>query len=124
MYACSSTEVLDSMARFRALGVWNYTMATLAEHERVLYVGAREALFALDPNDISKQLRPQVTTHTHLSAAGTNDSCDLNPTDSFLCNVPSLCCVAVKFPDSDAVCSGVERGTRLLHDYGNVNQCN
>ncbi|XP_014026401.1 semaphorin-4C [Salmo salar] len=53
-------EVLDSMARFRALGVWNYTMATLAEHERVLYVGAREALFALDPNDISKQLRPQI----------------------------------------------------------------
>uniref|UniRef100_A0A8C7NDJ3 Sema domain-containing protein n=1 Tax=Oncorhynchus mykiss TaxID=8022 RepID=A0A8C7NDJ3_ONCMY len=53
-------EVLDSMARFRALGVWNYTMATLAEHERVLYVGAREALFALDPNDISRQLRPQI----------------------------------------------------------------
>ncbi|CDQ79791.1 unnamed protein product [Oncorhynchus mykiss] len=58
-------EVLDSMARFRALGVWNYTMVTLAEHERVLYVGAREALFALDPNDISRQLRPLVTTHRH-----------------------------------------------------------
>uniref|UniRef100_A0A3P8XLK6 Sema domain-containing protein n=1 Tax=Esox lucius TaxID=8010 RepID=A0A3P8XLK6_ESOLU len=53
-------EVLDSMAKFRALGVSNYTMVTLAEHERVLYVGAREALFALDPNDISRQLRPQI----------------------------------------------------------------
>uniref|UniRef100_A0A4W5PDJ5 Sema domain-containing protein n=1 Tax=Hucho hucho TaxID=62062 RepID=A0A4W5PDJ5_9TELE len=53
-------EVLDSMARFRALGVWNYTMVTLAEHERVLYVGAREVLFALDPNDISRQLRPLI----------------------------------------------------------------
>lgn len=48
------------MARFHAVGVWNYTMLTLAEHERVLYVGAREHIFALDPNDISRQLRPQV----------------------------------------------------------------
>uniref|UniRef100_A0A671Q696 Semaphorin-4C-like n=1 Tax=Sinocyclocheilus anshuiensis TaxID=1608454 RepID=A0A671Q696_9TELE len=48
------------MARFRAVGVWNYTMLTLAEHERVLYVGAREHIFALDPNDISRQLRPQI----------------------------------------------------------------
>uniref|UniRef100_A0A8B9I1Z4 Sema domain-containing protein n=1 Tax=Astyanax mexicanus TaxID=7994 RepID=A0A8B9I1Z4_ASTMX len=53
-------EVIDSMARFRAVGVWNYTMLTLSEHERVLYVGARETLFALDPNDISRQLRPQI----------------------------------------------------------------
>lgn len=54
------SEVIDSMARFRAVGVWNYTMLTLSEHERVLYVGARETLFALDPNDISRQLRPQI----------------------------------------------------------------
>lgn len=54
------SDVHDSMARFRAVGVWNYTMLTLAEHERVLYVGAREHIFALDPNDISRQLRPQV----------------------------------------------------------------
>uniref|UniRef100_A0A672RNT2 Semaphorin-4C-like n=1 Tax=Sinocyclocheilus grahami TaxID=75366 RepID=A0A672RNT2_SINGR len=53
-------DVHDSMARFRAVGVWNYTMLTLAEHERVLYVGAREHIFALDPNDISRQLRPQI----------------------------------------------------------------
>ena len=52
------------MARFSVQGVFNYSMLTLSDHERVLYVGAREALFALDPNDISKQLRPQVT-HTH-----------------------------------------------------------
>uniref|UniRef100_A0A671Q6A7 Semaphorin-4C-like n=1 Tax=Sinocyclocheilus anshuiensis TaxID=1608454 RepID=A0A671Q6A7_9TELE len=55
-----SVYVQDSMARFRAVGVWNYTMLTLAEHERVLYVGAREHIFALDPNDISRQLRPQI----------------------------------------------------------------
>uniref|UniRef100_A0A8C1YFU1 Sema domain-containing protein n=1 Tax=Cyprinus carpio TaxID=7962 RepID=A0A8C1YFU1_CYPCA len=30
------------MAKFRAVGVWNYSMLTLAEHERVLYVGARD----------------------------------------------------------------------------------
>uniref|UniRef100_A0A8C1TIU6 Semaphorin-4C n=1 Tax=Cyprinus carpio TaxID=7962 RepID=A0A8C1TIU6_CYPCA len=53
-------DVHDSMARFRAVGVWNYSMLTLAEHERVLYVGAREHIFALDPNDISRQLRPQI----------------------------------------------------------------
>ncbi|MCJ8747120.1 hypothetical protein PDJAM_G00149770 [Pangasius djambal] len=53
-------EVIDSMARFRAVGVFNYTMLTLSEHERVLYVGARETLFALDPNDITRQLRPQI----------------------------------------------------------------
>ncbi|CAL8346473.1 unnamed protein product [Lota lota] len=53
-------DVLDSMARFSAPGVWNYSTVTLSDHERVLYVGAREALFALDPNNISKQLRPQI----------------------------------------------------------------
>ncbi|TNM90030.1 hypothetical protein fugu_004264, partial [Takifugu bimaculatus] len=52
--------VLDSMARFSVQGVFNYSMLTLSDHERVLYVGAREALFALDPNDISRQLRPQI----------------------------------------------------------------
>lgn len=62
----SLLDVLDSMARFSVQGVFNYSMLTLSDHERVLYVGAREALFALDPNDISRQLRPQVThTHTH-----------------------------------------------------------
>ncbi|XP_030647333.1 semaphorin-4C [Chanos chanos] len=53
-------DVYDSMARFGVAGVWNYTMLTLAEHERVLYVGARENIFALDPNDISRQLRPPI----------------------------------------------------------------
>uniref|UniRef100_A0A7N8Y4V3 Sema domain-containing protein n=1 Tax=Mastacembelus armatus TaxID=205130 RepID=A0A7N8Y4V3_9TELE len=48
------------MARFSVQGVFNYSMLTLSDHERVLYVGAREALFALDPNDISRQLRPQI----------------------------------------------------------------
>lgn len=61
----SLSDVHDSMARFRAVGVWNYTMLTLAEHERVLYVGAREHIFALDPNDISRQLRPQVCIIFH-----------------------------------------------------------
>ncbi|XP_014822898.1 PREDICTED: semaphorin-4C [Poecilia mexicana] len=50
----------DSMARFSVQGVFNYSMLTLSDHERVLYVGARETLFALDPNDISRQLRPQI----------------------------------------------------------------
>ncbi|XP_035235618.1 semaphorin-4C [Anguilla anguilla] len=54
------SDVCDSVARFRAAGVWNYTMVTLGEHDRVLYVGAREAIFALDPSDISRQLRPQI----------------------------------------------------------------
>ncbi|XP_077571532.1 semaphorin-4C-like [Stigmatopora nigra] len=53
-------DVLDSMARFSIQGVFNYSLLTLSDHERVLYVGAREALFALDPNDISRQLRPQI----------------------------------------------------------------
>lgn len=48
------------MARFSVQGVFNYSMLTLSDQERVLYIGAREALFALDPNDISRQLRPQV----------------------------------------------------------------
>ncbi|KAF6726404.1 Semaphorin-4C [Oryzias melastigma] len=46
--------------RFSIQGVYNYSMLTLSDHERVLYVGAREALFALDPNNISRQLRPQI----------------------------------------------------------------
>ncbi|KAJ8263444.1 hypothetical protein COCON_G00159010 [Conger conger] len=54
------SDVCDSVARFRAEGVWNYTMLTLGEHDRVLYVGAREAIFALDPSDISKQLQTQI----------------------------------------------------------------
>lgn len=57
---CFPADVLDSMARFSVQGVFNYSMLTLSDHERVLYIGAREALFALDPNDISRQLRPQV----------------------------------------------------------------
>lgn len=60
---CLYPDVLDSMARFSVQGVCNYSMLTLSDHERVLYVGAREALFALDPNNISQQLRPQVMTH-------------------------------------------------------------
>lgn len=64
-HVCLCPDVLDSMARFSVGGVFNYSMLTLSDNERVLYVGAREALFALDPNNISKQLRPQVT-HTHL----------------------------------------------------------
>ncbi|XP_034027012.1 semaphorin-4C isoform X2 [Thalassophryne amazonica] len=53
-------DMLDSMARFSVQGVSNYSMLTLSDHERVLYVGAREVLFALDPNDIRIQLRPQI----------------------------------------------------------------
>uniref|UniRef100_A0A3Q1IVK0 Sema domain-containing protein n=1 Tax=Anabas testudineus TaxID=64144 RepID=A0A3Q1IVK0_ANATE len=53
-------DVWDSMARFSIQGVFNYSMLTLSDHERTLYVGARESLFALDPNDISRQLRTQI----------------------------------------------------------------
>ena len=56
------------MARFSVPGVYNYSMLTLSDNERVLYIGAREVLFALDPNDISKQRWSQVThTHKHTS---------------------------------------------------------
>lgn len=58
---CLGSDVWDSMARFSVPGVFNYSMLTLSDNERTLYVGAREALFALDPNDISRQLRTQVT---------------------------------------------------------------
>lgn len=61
-------DVLDSMARFTVQGVFNYSMLTLSDNENFLYVGAREALFALDPNNISKQLR-QVTATLLLTTA-------------------------------------------------------
>ncbi|XP_072565072.1 semaphorin-4C [Paramormyrops kingsleyae] len=54
------SDVCDSMPRFRAPGWWNYTLLRLEDHDRVLYVGAREAIFALDPSDISRQLRAPV----------------------------------------------------------------
>ncbi|KAI4821188.1 hypothetical protein KUCAC02_029130, partial [Chaenocephalus aceratus] len=57
---CSIPGCVDSMARFSVQGVFNYSMLTLSDHERVLYVGARETLFALDPNNINRQLRPQI----------------------------------------------------------------
>uniref|UniRef100_A0A9J8AFD2 Uncharacterized protein n=1 Tax=Cyprinus carpio carpio TaxID=630221 RepID=A0A9J8AFD2_CYPCA len=66
-------DVQDSMAKFRAVGVWNYSMLTLAEHERVLYVGAREHIFALDPNNISRQLRPQNADYFTLDSTTLED---------------------------------------------------
>lgn len=76
------------MARFSVQGVFNYSMLTLSDHERVLYVGAREALFALDPNDISRQLRPQVT-HTHLGANNAPQKADVNGIET---HAGKFCC--------------------------------
>ncbi|MBN3297896.1 SEM4C protein, partial [Amia calva] len=46
--------------RFRAPGVWNYSVVSLAEGVGLLYVGAREALFALNMTDISREMYPAI----------------------------------------------------------------
>ncbi|KAG9334368.1 hypothetical protein JZ751_008187 [Albula glossodonta] len=79
-------HVYDSVARFRAAGVWNYTVVTLAEHDRVLYVGAREAIFALDPSDISRQLRPQNADRFALDSATLEEGrgkCSFDPVKGY-----------------------------------------
>lgn len=43
-----------SAKRFSANGVFNYTSLLLSQEDDMLYVGAREALFALSLSDISK----------------------------------------------------------------------
>lgn len=43
-----------SAKRFSVDGVFNYTSLLLSQEDDMLYVGAREALFALSLTDISK----------------------------------------------------------------------
>lgn len=40
--------------RFSVDGIFNYTLLLLSQEDDMLYVGAREALFALSLSDISK----------------------------------------------------------------------
>lgn len=52
-----------SAKRFSVDGVFNYTSLLLSQEDDMLYVGAREALFALSLSDISKtKLRRNVST--------------------------------------------------------------
>ncbi|XP_015197371.2 semaphorin-4C isoform X2 [Lepisosteus oculatus] len=51
---------LHGVRRFWADGVWNYSTLMLAEGAGLLYVGAREALFALDLSDITREVKPSI----------------------------------------------------------------
>ncbi|XP_005447638.1 semaphorin-4B [Oreochromis niloticus] len=62
-----------SAKRFSANGVFNYTSLLLSQEDDMLYVGAREALFALSLSDISKiKLQKNLTWGT---PAGKRDEC-------------------------------------------------
>lgn len=51
---CFSDAKERSAKRFSVDGVFNYTSLLLSQEDDMLYVGAREALFALSLTDISK----------------------------------------------------------------------
>ncbi|XP_051580584.1 sema domain, immunoglobulin domain (Ig), transmembrane domain (TM) and short cytoplasmic domain, (semaphorin) 4Ba [Myxocyprinus asiaticus] len=54
-----------SAKRFSPNGVFNYTSLLLSKEDNMLYVGARETLFALNITDISRtQLQRNLTWHT------------------------------------------------------------
>uniref|UniRef100_A0A8B9K3S7 Sema domain-containing protein n=1 Tax=Astyanax mexicanus TaxID=7994 RepID=A0A8B9K3S7_ASTMX len=53
-----------SAKRFSAEGVFNYTSLLLSPEDGTLYVGAREALFALNLSDISRPLQRNFTWST------------------------------------------------------------
>ncbi|XP_054900895.1 semaphorin-4B-like [Poeciliopsis prolifica] len=62
-----------SAKRFSVGGVFNYTSLLLSQEDDMLYVGAREALFALSLSDISKtKLQKNLTWGT---PAGKRDEC-------------------------------------------------
>ncbi|KAM6980238.1 semaphorin-4B isoform 2-T2 [Aplochiton taeniatus] len=62
-----------SAKRFSADGVFNYTSLLLSQEDDMLYVGAREALFALSLSDISKtKLQKNLTWGT---PAGKREEC-------------------------------------------------
>lgn len=51
--ACSSlADLREVTKRFSKMGVFNYTTLTLADPKGLLYVGAREAIFALRTNNM------------------------------------------------------------------------
>ncbi|XP_007907401.1 semaphorin-4C [Callorhinchus milii] len=53
-------RALREVKRFSRAGVFNYTTLRLDEERQVLYVGAREAIFALDMQDITKELNKAI----------------------------------------------------------------
>lgn len=53
-------ELTNEVRRFSKPGISNYSTLTLTESGDVLYVGAREAIFALSANDIVKELKPTI----------------------------------------------------------------
>ncbi|KAM8877450.1 semaphorin-4B-like isoform 1-T6 [Synchiropus picturatus] len=62
-----------SSKRFSAKGVFNYTSLLLSQEDDMLYVGAREALFALSLSDISRsRLQKNLTWDT---PAGKREEC-------------------------------------------------
>lgn len=62
-----------SAKRFSVDGVFNYTSLLLSQEDDMLYVGAREALFALSLSDISKtKLQKNLTWGT---PAGKREEC-------------------------------------------------
>ena len=56
LFSCLfSSDAKERLAkRFSVDGVFNYTSLLLSQEDDMLYVGAREALFALSLSDISK----------------------------------------------------------------------
>ena len=53
-----------SAKRFSADGVFNYTSILLSKEDNMLYVGAREVLFALNLTDIGRaELQRNVSLH-------------------------------------------------------------
>lgn len=54
-FLCCSPDAKERSAkRFAVNGVFNYTSLLLSQEDDMLYVGARESLFALSLSDISK----------------------------------------------------------------------
>uniref|UniRef100_A0A803SUY8 Semaphorin 4C n=1 Tax=Anolis carolinensis TaxID=28377 RepID=A0A803SUY8_ANOCA len=51
----SLAELKDVMRHFSSVGVSNYTTLTLADSDGLLYIGAREAIFALSTSNMELQ---------------------------------------------------------------------
>lgn len=60
-----------SAKRFSVDGVFNYTSLLLSQEDDMLYVGAREALFALSLSDISKT---KLQKNVRLTPSGLTDT--------------------------------------------------
>uniref|UniRef100_A0A3B4X859 Semaphorin-4B-like n=1 Tax=Seriola lalandi dorsalis TaxID=1841481 RepID=A0A3B4X859_SERLL len=73
-FSCCFPDAKERSAkRFSVDGVFNYTSLLLSQEDDMLYVGAREALFALSLSDISKtKLQKNLTWGT---PAGKREEC-------------------------------------------------